>query len=124
MKSPEGPVEFFAQVRTERAIRRADVILLMLDANEGISTTDRKTADMIAEEFKPCLIVVNKWDLKKGVMTGEYVKYIEGRLPSLRFAPITFTSAINGLRCWQTIDVALDLYQQSSTQVPTPALNK
>jgi GTP-binding protein len=124
MKSPEGPVEFFAQVRTERAIRRADVILMMLDANEGISTTDRKTADMIAEEFKPCLIVVNKWDLKKGVMTGEYVKYIEGRLPSLRFAPITFTSAVSGARCWQTMDVALDLYEQSSTQVPTPALNK
>ena len=124
MKTPEGPVEFFAQVRTERAIRRADVIILMLDSLEGISTTDRKTADMIFEEHKPCLIVVNKWDLKKGVMTGEYVKYIEGRLPSLRFAPITFTTAVNGTRCWQTIDVALDLYRQASTQVPTPQLNK
>jgi len=124
MKEPEGPVEFFAQVRTERAIRRADVILLMLAASEGVSTTDRKTADMILEEHKACLIVVNKWDEKPGVQTGEYLKYLEGRLPGLRLSPVAFTTAITGLRCWQTLDVALDLYRQSSTKVPTPKLNK
>ena len=124
MKQPEGPVEFFAQVRTERAIRRADVVLLMVASLEGISTTDRNTANLIVEEHKPCMIVVNKWDENKGVMTGEYVKYIEERLPPLRYAPITFSSAITGTRCWQTIDVALELYDQASTQVPTPVLNK
>jgi GTP-binding protein len=124
MKQPEGPVEFFAQVRTERAIRRADVVLLMLASREGVSTTDRKTTDMIAEESKPCVIVVNKWDESKGVMTGEYLKYLEERLPALRYAPVTFSTAITGTRCWQTIDVALELYHQSSTQIPTPQLNK
>jgi GTP-binding protein len=124
MKAPEGPVEFFSQVRTERAIRRCDVVLLMLSSREGVSTTDRKTADLIIEEHKPCLIVVNKWDESKGVQTGEYVKYLEERLPTLRHAPIAFTSAITGSRCWQTIDVALELYRQSSTQISTPALNK
>jgi GTP-binding protein len=124
MKQPEGPVEFFAQVRTERAIRRADVVLLMLASRDGVSTTDRKTTDMITEEGKPCVIVVNKWDESKGVMTGEYLKYLEERLPSLRYAPVTFSTAITGTRCWQTLDVALELYHQSSTQVPTPALNK
>jgi len=124
IKEAEGPVEFFSQVRTERAIRRCDVVMLMLEANEGVSTTDRKTADLILEEHKPCLIVVNKWDQKKNVDTGEYVKYLEGRLPTLREAPICFTTAITGARCWQTIDVALELFKQSSTQVPTPMLNK
>ena len=124
MKEPEGPVEFFSQVRTERAIRRCDVILFMLAANDGVSTTDRKTADLILEESKPVLIVVNKWDQKPGVQTGEYVKYIEGRLPSFRNAPIAFTSANTGSRCWQTLDVALELYQQASTHISTPALNK
>ena len=124
IKEPEGPVEFFAQVRTERAIRRADVVLLMLSAVEGVSTTDRKTADLILEEFRPCLIVVNKWDQNKGVQTGDYLKYLEERLPTLRHAPVAFTSAITGTRCWQTLDVALDLYRQATTHVPTPVLNK
>ena len=124
MKKPEGPVEFYAQVRTERAIRRCDVVLLMLAASDGVSTTDRKTADLILEECKPCLIVVNKWDQKKGVRTGDYVQYLEKRLPTLRHAPVAFSTALTGTRCWQTLDVALELYQQASTRVPTPVLNK
>lgn len=124
MKEPEGPVEFFSQVRTERALRRCDVVLLMLASREGISTTDRKLCDQISEECKPTLIVVNKWDESKGVQTGTYLKYIEERLPSLRHAPVAFTTAITGTRCWQAIDVALDLYKKSSTQIPTPILNK
>ena len=124
MKEPEGPVEFFGQVRAERAIRRADVVLLMLDHKEGISTTDRKTVEQIAEHFKPCLIVVNKWDEVRGLDTGEYAKYIEERLPGLRHAPICFTSAKFGTRCWQALDVAFELYDLSHHQIPTPILNK
>jgi len=124
MKEPEGPVEFFSQVRTERALRRCDVVILMIGSREGISTTDRKLADLITDEFKPTLIVVNKWDESTGVQTGDYLKYIEERLPSLRHAPVAFTAAINGTRCWQAADVALDLYNKSSTKIPTPKLNK
>jgi GTPase len=123
-KEPEGPVEFFSQVRSERAIRRADVVMLMFSARDGVSTTDRKTADLILEEHKPCLLVVNKWDDNDGVSTGEYVKYLEGKLPTLRHAPITFTSAKKGTRCWQTMDVALELFKQTTTHIPTSALNK
>jgi GTP-binding protein len=124
MKEPEGPAEFFSQVRTERSIRRADVVLLMISAAEGVSTTDRKTADLILEEYRPCLIVVNKWDQHKGVETGEYLKYLEERLPTLRHAPVAFTSALTGARCWQALDVALDLFRQAASRVPTPQLNK
>jgi len=123
-KEPEGPVEFFAQVRAERAIRRCDVVLLMLAARDGVSTTDRKTADLVLEEHKPCLIVVNKWDQNNGVRTGDYVEYIEKRLPTLRHAPVAFTSALRGSRCWQALDVALELCRQATTHVPTPDLNK
>ena len=123
MKEPEGPVEFFSQVRTERAIRRADVVLFMLDARDGLSTTDLKSADLVREQHKPCVVVVNKWDLAKQAVTGEYAAYLEGRLPSLRRAPICFTSAKKNTRCWQTLDVALDLYDQASMEVATPQLN-
>jgi len=123
MKEPDGPVEFFSQVRTERAIRRADVVLFMLEAREGLSTTDLKTADLVREQYKPCVVVVNKWDLERKSVTGEYAEYLEGRLPALRHAPICFTSAKNGTRCWQTLDVALELYDLASTEVTTSRLN-
>lgn len=124
IKEPSGAAEFYSQVRTERAIRRADVVMLMLDHKEGISTTDRKTVELITEHFKPCVIVVNKWDQVKGVATGEYMDYVAERLGGLRHAPICFTSALNGSRCWQTIDVALELYDLSQARIPTPVLNK
>jgi GTP-binding protein len=124
MKEPHGPVEFFAQVRTERAIRRADVILLMIETKEGVSTTDQKTAALIEETAKPCVVVVNKWDQAEDVATGDYAEYVTKRLQGLRHAPVCFTTAADGRRCWQTLDVALDLYRISRTEVPTPRLNK
>jgi len=124
MKAPEGPVEFYSQVRTERAIRRADVVMLMLDPHEGVSTTDRKTADLIRESFKPCVIVVNKWDTTGKAVTEDYADYITTRLPALRHAPVCFTSAKMGSRCWQTVDLALELYKLSRIEIPTPKLNE
>ncbi|GMV82759.1 MAG: GTPase Der [Planctomycetota bacterium] len=125
MKEPEGPVEFFSQVRTERAIRRADVVMLMVSAPDGFGVTDRKTLDMIVELYKSLMIVVNKWDLATDdATTGAYVKYIESILPSLKHTPLAFTSAQMGRRCWQTLDVALDLYDQAHADIPTPKLNK
>ncbi|MCK6471055.1 MAG: ribosome biogenesis GTPase Der [Planctomycetes bacterium] len=125
IKEPHGPVEFFAQVRTERAIRRADVVMLMIEAKGGISTTDRKAADQIADEHKPCVIVVNKWDTAESdVSTGEYAEYVGGRLGEMRRAPVCFTTAKEARRCWQTIDVALELYDMARSQVPTPKLNQ
>jgi len=124
IKEPHGPVEFFAQVRTERAIRRADVVMLMLDHKEGISTTDRNTVALITEHYKPVLIVINKWDEVHGLATGDYLTYVTERLPGLRHAPLCFTSAKYGTRCWQTVDVALELYDQAHTRISTPKLNK
>jgi len=123
-KEPEGPVEFFAQVRTERAIRRADVVLFMVEASEGFSTTDQKTADLILEAYKPCVLLVNKWDLAGDAVTGDYAEYAQKKLPALRHAPVCFTCAKKGTRCWQTLDVALELYDFSRAHIPTPKLNE
>jgi GTP-binding protein len=124
IKEPHQAAEFYSQVRTERAIRRADVLLFMLEAPSGVSTTDLKTADLIREQFKPCVLVVNKWDLVRGVTTGEFAEYLEQRLPGQRRAPVCFTCAKTAARCWQTLDVALELYDLARTQIPTPRLNK
>ncbi|HTL53153.1 MAG TPA: ribosome biogenesis GTPase Der, partial [Planctomycetota bacterium] len=77
LKKTQHAVEFYAQVRTERAIARADVILLMIDCIDGVSQTEKKLAAMVARTAKPVIVLVNKWDLADGknvkeVSTGEY----------------------------------------------------
>jgi GTP-binding protein len=124
IKQSGTSVEFYAQVRTERAIRRADVVLLMLEAREGFNVTDSRALELAAELFRPVVLVVNKWDAMPGARTGEYAAYLEGLRPGLRRLPICFTSALTGARCWQTLDVAMELYRRSQTRIPTPKLNQ
>jgi GTP-binding protein len=118
-----GSIEFYSQVRTEESIRRAGVVLLLLDAEKKISQVDKKTADYIHEHLKPCVIVVNKWDLVKHIPTTEYVDYIAAQLPGLQIAPITFASAVANRRVSQTIDLAMALWKQARTRVSTSELN-
>ncbi|MFW6158724.1 MAG: ribosome biogenesis GTPase Der, partial [Planctomycetota bacterium] len=119
-----GSIDFYGQVRTHESVRRADVALLMLDAAQGIGRLDKKLAASICEEHKPCVIVVNKWDLAEGVGTDEYLAYISQSLPGLAFAPVCFISALRGERVSETIDVARSLWRQAQTRVPTAELNK
>ncbi|MFO7900690.1 MAG: GTP-binding protein, partial [Planctomycetota bacterium] len=119
-----GSVDFYGQLRTHESVRRADAALLMLDAVQGIGRLDKKLAASVCDEHKPCVIVVNKWDLAEGVDTGEYLAYISQWLPGLAFAPVCFISALRGERVGETIDVARSLWKQARTRVPTAELNK
>ena len=118
-----GSIQFYSQVRTEESIRRAGVVLFLVDAEKTISQVDKKTADYIHAHLKPCVIVVNKWDLAKGIPTDEYVKYIAAQLPGLQVAPITFASALKKRRISQTVDIAMSLWKQARTRVSTSELN-
>lgn len=125
LRKTQHAVEFFAQVRTERAIGRADVILLMIDCIDGVSQTEKKLAGLIARTSKPVILVVNKWDLAdtKQVTTEEYTKYVYDRLGSLEDAPVQYISALEGKRLWQTLDLARELYKTWSTILPTAQIN-
>ncbi|MFH1731898.1 MAG: ribosome biogenesis GTPase Der [Planctomycetota bacterium] len=116
-------IEFYSQARAQESIRRADVVLLMIDADKKISQVDKKIGDYICEHLKPCVIVVSKWDLAKGVPTSKYVKYISAELSGLCAAPITFTSAAKNRRVQQTIDLTMSLWKQARTRVSTADLN-
>ncbi len=90
-------IEFYSFVRATSSVRRADVVLLMIDATTPVSQPDKKLAQLIAEENKACIIVVNKWDLAKdSADTGQYEDYLTKLLPGLRHAPIAFTTANKG----------------------------
>ena len=118
-------VEFYSSARTERAIRRADVVMLMIDAATDIGRVDKKLASYIASQFKPVILVVNKWDLAaaKGVEPGAYHKYLGETLMGLDFAPLALMSAKDGFNIEPTMDLVSKLYVQSHTRVATAKLN-
>jgi GTP-binding protein len=118
-------IEFYSFVRATSSVRRADVVLLMIDATTPVSQPDKKLAQLIAEENKACIIVVNKWDLAKdSADTGQYEDYLTKLLPGLRHAPIAFTTASKGKNVKSVLDLAAELFKQATTWIPTPKLNR
>ncbi len=131
-KSMPGRIEWWAQERALASVARADVALLLIDATEPISRVDKNLSAEISERHKPCVIVVNKWDLvegkpnKKGhtISTEDYQKYIGKELRGLQNAPIVFTSALNGAGIRRAVDIAFILHHQAQQRVSTGKLNR
>jgi len=120
-----GDIEFYSFVRATNSVRRADVVLLMIDATTPVSQPDKKLAKLISDENKPCIIVVNKWDLAKdSAVTGQYEEYLTKLLPGLNYAPIAFTTANKAKNIKSVLDLAAELLKQATTWIPTPKLNQ
>ncbi len=118
-------IEFYAYTRATQSIRRADVVLFLIDATEPVGQVEKRLAQLVSQEFKPCVFVVNKWDLAKGqVATGEFGEYLDKLLPELDYAPISFTSANVGRNIDSTLDLAAELHKQAGLRVGTGKLNK
>ena len=119
-------IERYSVIRALRAIQRADVALLLVDAVEGVTAQDAHIAGYIVEELKGVVIVVNKWDLieKDTYTMEEYTREIRRVLKFIAHAPLVFVSAITGQRVEKAIDVALRVQRARSYRVPTAQLNK
>lgn len=118
-------VEFYGYSRALASIRRSDVALFLIDATVPISDVDKKLAGFIAEEFKPCVLVVNKWDLAKGRADAEaYGEYLSKTMPHMAYAPIAFTTAVAGRNIRSTIELAQSLFNQARQRVTTGQLNR
>lgn len=97
----EYGVEFFSINRAFKAIQRSDVVLLVIDALEGVTEQDQRLAGRIEEEGRACIIVVNKWDAVENKDThtiNEYTREIRERLYFIDWAPLLFVSALTGQR--------------------------
>jgi len=117
-------IEFYSLHRAMRSIRRADVVAMMIDASVSVSQVDKNLAGQIAEQFKPVVLVVNKWDLAAGAASGEdYAEYLGKMFPELSFAPISLTTATTGQNVRQTVHLAEQLFDQARTRVQTSKLN-
>lgn len=121
----KSSIEFYSQARSEAAIRRSDVVFFVIDPTTDISQVDKKIAMQIVETGRPCVIVVNKWDLAKDkIDTGSFAEYIEKKLPGLHFAPVVVVCASEGKRLEQAIDVGFDLFDQTTIRATTGELNR
>jgi len=119
-----GDIEFYSRHRALRSIRRADVVALMIDASVKVAQVDKELAAVIAQHFKPVVLVVNKWDLAQGAATGEdYAGYLAKTFPGLSFAPISLTTATDGTNVRQTIALAEQLFKQANSRFTTGRLN-
>ncbi|HVP13507.1 MAG TPA: ribosome biogenesis GTPase Der [Phycisphaerae bacterium] len=118
-------IEFYGYARAVASIRRADVVLFLIDATVPIGEVDKKLAECILGEYKPCVLVVNKWDLAKGRASAEdYGEYLARTLPQLNHAPLAFSTATHGRNIRSTIDLAQSLFRQACKRVTTGQLNR
>ena len=118
-------IEFYSYVRATRSIQRADIVLFMIDAAVPVGQIDKKLAKFIAEEYKSCIIVVNKWDLAKdSAATEDYEDYLTKLLPGLKYAPLAFTTATQSKNVQSVLDLSAEIFKQATTWIPTARLNK
>jgi GTP-binding protein len=124
-KGFSGDLDFYSTHRAQRSIRRADVVLLFFDAVERIAKLDKQLCDYIAQQYKPCVFVVNKWDLLAGTMpTEKWVKYLRDTFRTMPHVPIAFVTGQTGKNVKALLNHAQMLYKQSRARVSTGQLNK
>ncbi|MBQ9851986.1 MAG: ribosome biogenesis GTPase Der, partial [Ruminiclostridium sp.] len=118
-------IEKFSVLRAAMAIERADVCLIMIDANEGVTEQDTKVAGMAHEAGKACIIVVNKWDaIEKDDKTMDRMREkIRIDLAYMTYAPIVFISAMTGQRVPRLFQLIKYVDEQASTRITTGMLN-
>lgn len=124
-KSITTDIDFYGKHRAERSIRRADVVFLFFDPIQPISKVDKQLCDYIQREYKPCVFVVNKWDLLHGDMpTEKWVKYIRDTFRTMHHVPIAFITAQTGKNVKALINHAQMLFKQAQARVTTGELNR
>jgi GTPase len=133
-------IEFYSFHRAQRSIRRADVVLMLIDGTDPLSQPDHKLSQYIAEQEKPVLLVVNKWDLSmvkaRKVRTDpvdaniddeqlmkEFKEYLHTEMPQISYAPVAFITAKDGKNVQAALDMTQHLFKQSNERISTGRLN-
>ncbi len=120
-----GP-EFFGINRAFKAIRRANVVLLVLDALDGVTEQDQKLAGRIADDGRACILVVNKWDAveKDSNTIYDYSRHLKDRLHFTEWAEMIFVSALSGQRVEKIIDLVDTAAEQHRRRGSTSVINE
>ena len=114
--------DFYGSVRSEEAIRRSDVAIMLIDGHEGLMKDDARIIDLCQMESKPLVIAVNKWDLVKETEMSKYNdRLIEG-MNSIRNIPVIFISAKTGRNVNPSLDTIWSVYEKSKMIIPSDKL--
>lgn len=119
-------VEYYSVLRAVQAIERCDVVLLLIDASEGLSDGDKRVGGYAHEAGRAVIIVVNKWDTKKGsgASMRDFAQHIRDDVPYLHYAPIAFASALKGKGIKDILDSAILAAQSHSMRLSTGEINR
>jgi GTP-binding protein len=145
----DDSIEFFSAKRSEDSIARCDIAVLVIDAEAGITEQDKKIADVITEQRRACIIVINKWDLvteelrqareeeiarrnrkdrsqapKQMTTLAEFGQWVQERLFFLDYAPVIFTSAKSGFHLDRLLEAVRYVAAQLQQKIPTAILNR
>ena len=118
-------LEFYSVIRAIKALDEADVCLLLLDAEKGITAQDLTIFSLAARKGKGLLVLVNKWDVveKETNTARDYEKQLKQRLAPFSDVPILFISAKEKMRIHKAIELALEVYENRQRKIPTSKLN-
>lgn len=123
-------LDFYSIHRAERSIRRADVTLLFIDPTLGISRLDKQLADYIAKQYKPCIFVINKWDLilqeagqSQGIAT-KYAAVVQHAFRNMAYMPLAFVTAKTGRNVRSLLNLAQSMFKQANQRVGTGPINR
>ena len=122
----DDAIEKYSNMRSINAIERADVCLILIDANDGVTEQDTKIAGLVHEAGKAAVIVVNKWDAVADKQTNtmrDMEAQVRNGLSYMLYAPVVFLSALTGQRVDKLFSVIRDVHAQNTSRITTGALN-
>ena len=119
-------IDKYAALRALASIERSEIVLLLINAEEGIIEQDKHVVGYACDNHKAIIVVVNKWDegKKKGLTKEEFTKEIRKQFKFLEYAPILFTSAKSGLGCQDILPKILEVHEAYNRRIPTNVLNE
>lgn len=123
----EDAVERYSVIRSLRAIDRADVVLMLIEAPVGVTEQDKKIAGYAHDSGKGCVLVVNKWDIfpnKHDRSTNRFTDELRDRLGFLQYAPVVYISALTGQRVDRVTELVKFVAEQQSMRIQTSVLNE
>ena len=123
----EDAVEYYSVMRSLRAIDRADIVLMLIDAPEGITEQDKKIAGYAHDSGKGCVIIVNKWDIfpnKHDKSTNRFTDDLRAEIGFLQYAPVLYLSALTGQRVDRVTELVKFVVEQQTMRIQTSVLNE
>ena len=118
-------IEFYTNLRTDRALEKCDVALVLIDATDKVSSQDQRVLDKVISMRRPVILVVNKWDLieKDSRTADKFTQDINDIISKYAYLPLIYISALTGQRLEKVISMVKDIHEENQKRIPTPELN-